>query len=218
MKVSHKVVLYASIIVTLAFTTYSYIEYNALRTELIENTKVNTQEKSTALAAQINNWLNGKVGLIDTVAQAINADFSSDNIQKNIDLPIFKKEFILIFGGLDTNGIRITNDKTWNPTDYDARQRPWYALTKKHNQAVLTEPYIDTVTKDVVISVVASLDDNGIFKGGFGGDLSLKTVSDAVNSLHFNETGYSFLISKEGTIISHPDINKIKRPTNYKTP
>lgn len=212
MKVSHKVVLYASIIVTLAFTTYSYIEYNALRTELIENTKANTQEKSTALAAQINNWLNGKLGLIDTIAQAIDADFSSNNIQKNIDVPILKKEFILIFGGLDTNGIRITNDKTWNPTDYDARKRPWYNLTKQHNQAILTEPYIDTVTGDIVISVVASLDDNGTFKGGFGGDLSLKTVSDAVNALNFNETGYSFLINKKGTIISHPNTQLNDQP------
>jgi methyl-accepting chemotaxis protein len=207
MKVSHKVVLSASIIVMLAFATYSFLEYNKLRTELIEQTNTNTKEKSIALAVQINNWLDAKLGLIDTIAQSIDADFSADNIQKNIDLPIFKKEFLLIFGGLDTNGIRITNDKTWNPTDYDARQRPWYNLARNHNQAILTEPYIDTVTGDIVISAVASIKDKGIFKGGFGGDLSLKTVSDALNSLHFNHTGYSFLINENGKIISHPDIN-----------
>ncbi|WP_426359633.1 methyl-accepting chemotaxis protein [Pseudocolwellia sp. HL-MZ19] len=205
MKVSHKVVLYASIIVTLAFTTYSYIEYNKLRTELIEQTNANTQEKSMVLAAQVNNWLDGKLGLIDTIAQSIDADFSADNIQKNVDLPIFKKEFILIFGGLDTDGIRITNDRTWNPTDYDARQRPWYNLARDHDQAILTEPYIDTVTGDVIISAVASIKNKGTFKGGFGGDLSLKTVSDAVNALHFNHTGYSFLINQKGKVISHPD-------------
>ena len=207
MKVSHKVVLYASIIVTLAFATYSFLEYNKLRTELIEQTNSNTKEKSIALAVQINNWLDAKLGLIDTIAQSIDADFSADNIQKNINLPIFEKEFLLIFGGLDTDGIRITNDKTWNPTDYDARQRPWYDLARDHNQAILTEPYIDTVTGDVVISAVASIKDKGVFKGGFGGDLSLKTVSDALNSLHFNHTGYSFLINENGKIISHPDIN-----------
>ncbi len=207
MKVSHKVVLYASIIVTLAFATYSFLEYNKLRTELIEQTNSNTKEKSIALAVQINNWLDAKLGLIDTIAQSIDADFSANNIQKNINLPIFEKEFLLIFGGLDTDGIRITNDKTWNPTDYDARQRPWYNLARDHNQAILTEPYIDTVTGDIVISAVASIKDKGVFKGGFGGDLSLKTVSDALNSLHFNHTGYSFLINENGKIISHPDIN-----------
>ena len=62
MKVSHKVVLYASIIVTLAFATYSFLEYNKLRTELIEQTNSNTKEKSIALAVQINNWLDAKLG------------------------------------------------------------------------------------------------------------------------------------------------------------
>ena len=61
------------------------------------------------------------------------------------------------------------------------------------------------MTKDILISVVANLSDKGDFKGAFGGDLSLKTVSDALNTLTFNGAGYAFLLTKSGNIISHPN-------------
>lgn len=68
----------------------------------------------------------------------------------------------------------------------------------------MTEPYADSVSGELLISAVANFYDNGKFKGAFGGDLSLKTVSDAVNTLNFNHTGYAFILNKEGNIISHP--------------
>ena len=80
-----------------------------------------------------------------------------------------------------------------------------YPLARLHKQAVLTDPYADSATNDILISVVANYSDNGEFKGAFGGDLSLNTVSQAVNTLDFNGTGYTFLLNNQGDIISHPD-------------
>ena len=204
MKVSHKVVLCASLVVVLAFSLYSWLQYNSLKSALFEKTTTSTQESSKALALQVNNWLKNKMDLIEVISQTIDDDFSQETIQKAFDLPIYKNEFILLFGGLDTNGSRITNDPNWNPPGWDARKRPWYDMGKQHKQAALTEPYVST-EGDILISVIADISDHGQFKGSFGGDLSLKTVSEAVNSLNFNHTGYAFLLSKEGKIISHPN-------------
>lgn len=204
MKVSHKVVVCASLVVALAFTAYSWLQYSNLRAELFEKTTISTQESSKALALQVNNWLKGKMDLIEVISQTIDVDYSAETIQKAFDVPLYQDEFILLFGGLDTNGTRITNDRSWNPTGWDARKRPWYDMGKNHKQAVLTEPYLST-DGDVLISVIADISDKGQFKGSFGGDLSLKTVSDAVNSLNFNNTGYAFLLNKTGKIISHPN-------------
>ncbi|ETI58680.1 methyl-accepting chemotaxis protein [Marinomonas profundimaris] len=204
MKVSHKVVVCASIVVALAFTAYSWLQYSNLRAELFEKTTISTQESSKALALQVNNWLKGKMDLIEVISQTIDVDYSAETIQKAFDVPLYQDEFILLFGGLDTNGTLITNDRSWNPTGWDARKRPWYDMGKNHKQAVLTEPYLST-DGDVLISVIADISDKGQFKGSFGGDLSLKTVSDAVNSLNFNNTGYAFLLNKTGKIISHPN-------------
>ncbi|KZM41600.1 MAG: methyl-accepting chemotaxis protein [Marinomonas sp.] len=207
MKVSHKVALCASFVVVLVFSIYSWMQYSNLKTALFEKTTISTQETSKALAVQVNNWLNSKLALIDIAAQNIETDFNGANIQKTFDLPLYKQEFLLIFGGLSTDGKRITNDPSWNPANWDARKRPWYPLAKAHKRAILTEPYADSVSGELLISAVANFYDNGKFKGAFGGDLSLKTVSDAVNTLNFNHTGYAFILNKEGNIISHPQLD-----------
>ena len=205
MKVSQKIALVASAIVILAFTTFSWIQYHSVRDALYEKTQNSIDEASVVLSHQITNWLNGKLALIDIMAESIAANYSAETIQRTFDAPILKKEFLLIFGGLDTDGNRITNDPSWNPENWDARKRPWYPYARSHKQAVLTDPYADAATNEILISAVANIYDKDSFKGAFGGDLSLKTVSDAVNTLNFNNTGYAFLLNANGNIISHPN-------------
>lgn len=205
MKVSHKVALLASTVVVLTFAIYSWIQYSSVRDALYEKTEQSTQEATLVLSYQITNWLNAKLKLIDMMAESINADFSQETIQATFDNPILKKEFILIFGGLDTDGKKITNDPEWNPTGWDARKRPWYPYAKQNDRAVLTDPYADAASGEILISAVANFYDNRQFKGAFGGDLSLKTVSDALNTLNFHNTGYAFLLNANGNIISHPN-------------
>ncbi|WP_415881508.1 methyl-accepting chemotaxis protein [Neptuniibacter sp. QD34_54] len=205
MKVSHKVALLASTVVVLTFAIYSWIQYSSVKDALYEKTEQSTQEATLVLSYQITNWLNAKLKLIDMMAESINADFSQETIQATFDNPILKKEFILIFGGLDTDGKKITNDPEWNPTGWDARKRPWYPYAKQNDRAVLTDPYADAASGEILISAVANFYDNRQFKGAFGGDLSLKTVSDALNTLNFNNTGYAFLLNSNGNIISHPN-------------
>uniref|UniRef100_A6VVN5 Methyl-accepting chemotaxis sensory transducer n=1 Tax=Marinomonas sp. (strain MWYL1) TaxID=400668 RepID=A6VVN5_MARMS len=204
MKVSHKVVLCASIIVVLALSIYSWLQYSSLRSALFEKTTTSTQESSKALALQVENWLKNKMDLIDVISQKVDASFSKKTIQEAFDLPIYQKEFIQLFGGLDVDGKPITNDPNWNPVDWDARKRPWYNFGKDYKQAILTEPYM-SVEGELLISVISGFRDRGEFKGTFGGDISLKTVSESVNALNFNNTGYAFLLSKDGKIISHPN-------------
>lgn len=205
MKVSHKVALTASLVVAITFTVFSWMQYLTVRQALYEKTESNTHEAALVLSTQITNWLNGKLGLIDMMAQTINHSFAAQTIQDTFDLPLLKQEFILIFGGLDTDGARITNDPSWNPNNWDARKRPWYPYARQNSQAVLTEPYPDAESGEILVSAVAKLTDNGQFKGAFGGDLSLKTISDAVNTLHFDGAGYAFLLDGSGSIISHPE-------------
>ncbi|CZF79496.1 methyl-accepting chemotaxis protein [Grimontia marina] len=218
MKVSYRVALLSTTVVIGVLSALSWFQYQNVKQEELDMSKRNTLETTAAMGEQITNWLNGKLALIDMMAENINADFSAETIQTTFDLPILKEEFILIFGGLDTDGKRITNNPSWNPEGWDARKRPWYPFAKKNSSARLTDPYADAATKEILISAVANLYDNGVSKGAFGGDLSLDTVSKALNTLNFNNTGYAFLLSADGTIISHPngDLNGLKISKLYK--
>ncbi|QLC74644.1 methyl-accepting chemotaxis protein [Pseudomonas sp. LPB0260] len=212
MKIAHKVGLAAATVLFLTTSLLSLVQISQVRNSLNEQTESSIKDASGALARQIENWLNGKLQLIDMMAQNIDSDFSAEQIQRVFDQPILKQQFLLIFGGLDTDGERITNDPTWNPTGWDARQRPWYPVAKSANQAMLTEPYPDAASGEILISAVAKLSDRGQFKGAFGGDISLKTISDTINTLNFNGAGYAFLLARNGNIISHPNTELNGKP------
>ncbi|MBS7661108.1 methyl-accepting chemotaxis protein [Pseudomonas lalucatii] len=212
MKIAHKVGLAAATVLFLTSSLLSLVQISQVRASLNEQTESSIKDSSGALARQIENWLNGKLQLIDMMAQSIDGQFSEAQIQRVFDQPILKQQFLLIFGGLETDGQRITNDASWNPTGWDARQRPWYPVAKSANSALLTEPYPDAATGEILISAVAKLSDRGQFKGAFGGDISLKTISDTINTLDFNGAGYAFLLTREGNIISHPNTELNGKP------
>ncbi len=206
MKVAHKVALAASLVVILAFTAFSLFQYNSVRSALYSKAEDSVQEASTSLSNEISYWLNARLDLINLMAQTIDQDFSRDTIDWIFSSPVLKQQFILVFGGLDSDGKAIKNDDSWNPPPtWDARKRPWYPYARDNNEAVLTAPYEDSTTGEILISAVAKLTDKGQFMGAFGGDISLVSVAETVNSITFNETGYAFLIDRDGNIISHPN-------------
>jgi len=205
MKVAGKVVLVSSLVLVIAISLLSFMQYKEVGYTLRQQSQSAIEESTEALAQQVTNWLNGRLDIIDFAAQTIDADFSIDTIQQAFDTKILTDSYIIMFGGLATDGKAISNDPSWDATGWDARERPWYELAKSSNQAKITEPYEDSVTKEVLISVVSKLTDKGKFMGAFAGDLSLKVVSDALNSLTFNDAGYAFLLAKNGNIISHPN-------------
>ena len=205
MKISHKVGLAAAAVLCLTVGALSLVQVSQLRSSLRTQAASSVTQSGNALARQIENWLNGKLQLIELMAQSIDADFSAEQIQRVFDQPLLKDQFLLIFGGLARDGKRITNTPDWNPPDWDARTRPWYPVARDAPHATLTEPYADAATGEILISAVARLSDHGQFMGAFGGDLSLKTIAAAVNALDFNGAGHAFLLAGNGKVISHPD-------------
>ena len=205
MKVASKIVLASSLVMALTVSTLTWIQYSQVKDAMQAQSSQSIDEVSEAISLQLTNWFTGKLEQIDLASQMIDANFNNEQIKNTLNTPILKDNFILIFGGLDIDGKVISNDANWNPPAWDARQRPWYPIAKNGQHAMITAPYIDSKTKDTIISVVAKITDKGVFKGAFGGDLSLKAVSDSLNTLTFNDAGYAFLLNSKGNIISHPD-------------
>ncbi|ART83321.1 chemotaxis protein [Oceanisphaera profunda] len=206
MKITHKVGIAAATVLLLTVSILSWMQLAQVRDALRSQTSAAVTETSSTLASQIENWLNAKLKLVDMMAQSINSDFSPEQVQRVFDTPLLTEEFLLVFGGLESqSGRSIGNDPNWNPANWDARQRPWYNLAKQANRATLTEPYTDSATGDILISVVSGIRSNGQFQGAFGGDLSLQTVADTINHIDFNGAGYAFLVAENGNIISHPN-------------
>jgi len=67
--------------------------------------------------------------------------------------------------------------------------------------SMLTEPYLDAATSQLIITIATPAGSSGVV----GGDLSLDTLVQIINSLDFDGIGYAFLLSADGKILVHPN-------------
>lgn len=117
-----------------------------------------------------------------------------------------------IYLGTEKDGKAFIFPKTELPADYDPRQRDWYqSALKQKNKTIWTEPYTDQATNELVITAAKALYDGNELIGVLGVDISIDTLVTMVNQTKFGETGYTVLLDKNGSFVTHPDKKKIQQ-------
>ena len=128
-----------------------------------------------------------------------------------------------------TSGLFITRlDKTGEfknvtPTDFskydenDIEHVGWYFEPIKKGKPIWMDPYQNKNIDVYMISYVIPLFKNGKEIGVMGLDLDFNAIMKSVSSIKIYKTGYAFLESSSGKIISHPTIKpgeKFEEPQN----
>jgi hypothetical protein len=88
------------------------------------------------------------------------------------------------------------------------REWEWYRLPRETRQAAWSEPYQDTGGGDIpMVTYSAPIEENGRFIGVQTLDLSVEyfdVLRGWLKELHLGDKSYGFVLSREGTFISHP--------------
>ena len=154
----------------------------------------------TVTANNIQNWLSGRILLVESTAQTIANNPTADAVSRLLEQKALASTFIYSYlGSADGSFTMRPNDDM--PADYDPRTRPWYKDAMTAGGTILTEPYVDAATKQLIISIATPAQAAGVAAG----DLSLQTLEQIINSLDFGGMGYAFLVSSDGKILVHPD-------------
>lgn len=85
----------------------------------------------------------------------------------------------------------------------------WYQLPKEINHPAWSEPYYDDGGGDILMATYSvpfyrMSGSNRQFAGIVTADINLDWLQEVVSSIKVLETGYGFLISKNGTFLTHP--------------
>ncbi len=116
-------------------------------------------------------------------------------------------------GGLDFKYIG-------NP-QYDYFTMDWYETPKLLNRSTWSDPYFDEGAGNTIMStfsVPLYRVENGErhFIGILTADISLEWLQEFVSSIKIYQTGYGFVLSSNGTIVSHPKKELIVNSTVFK--
>jgi len=199
----------AALIVVAAFALF-ILYFDTHEQKNIEAQLESKISETTKLSSSgIVNWVETRTNLIAIIAQnsaALSSVHEGVN-QKLIEQEILPKTFTYTYvGGKD--GSMTMHPPSELPADYDPRVRPWYKDAAAARAPVLTEPYVDAFTGNLIVSLAAPIIKNENILGVVGGDLEIKDIIDIVNSIDFGGVGYAFLVNDKGTVLIHPDAKK----------
>lgn len=107
---------------------------------------------------------------------------------------------------------------TFIPYDYFGSD--WYQIPKELRNPAWSEPYYDEGAGEIVMTTYSvpfyrDVDGEREFMGVVTADVSLFWLQEIVDSIKIAESGYAFLITKNGTFVSHPDSDIIMNETIF---
>lgn len=208
MKFQSKIVITSSLLFISVIVFVGIVQHQSTNATFKKNIEVSVQELIKSISFTVAHELKANRELVNSVTHSLNM-LDASNVELalgSISTPSLKNSFQAVGIGYEKDGSIISNDG-WVPgEDYDVRNRPWYLAASRSDGIVMTKPYVDSSTNQMIISISSSLEDiYGRFIGNIVFDVSLKPLAQLVNQSDLFDSGYLFIMTSDGTVIAHPD-------------
>jgi len=117
------------------------------------------------------------------------------------------KDYKNVYLGVEETGQFLITPDADMPADYDPRVRPWYGIAKGR-EPLVSDPYIDAASNGTVVTITRAVFKGSKKIGVVGIDLDFSIISNEITGIKIGETGYVFVLFKDGRVLIHknPDL------------
>jgi methyl-accepting chemotaxis protein len=110
----------------------------------------------------------------------------------------------------------------WAPYEtnpqWDQIKRPWFiSAMEEQGKEVITDPYEDSSTGEMCVSVVRTVEAGNEIIGVVGADVFLVDLTHIITGHKITEDGNTFIINKEGTYLVHREAGLTMKKNFLKT-
>ncbi|SDM06574.1 methyl-accepting chemotaxis sensory transducer with Cache sensor [Dendrosporobacter quercicolus] len=206
LKLRAKLTLIISLLTLVALAAATITGYTFARQQLQSGIQ---QELTAILNSHVNTldgWLITKAKMLEITLGTIQSTDSTHQITKPAlaGYQFVDKDFSEMYFGSAAG--RMIAGKWDAPADYDPRTRPWYKAAETQNRLIFTNPYQDSITQQMALTIAMPVKDAaGQFQGAIGGDILLQTLLDDIKTINLHGSGYAYLLDSTGAILAHPD-------------
>lgn len=213
MRFSHKIISASSLILVAVMSTSSYFQYKNVKGAVESQVASSVPNTLKAVAGEFSTLLGEKIAFARHISQKINASPTPLTLINETSNSALESSFTLIGGAFENDGEILSGYKTWQSnSEVDARLRPWYRMAKMERKLVVTEPYQDISTRDMIVSISIPIIKNNQFLGALFFDVSLEKISDLISEIKIFGSGHSVLFTNQKIIVADGDIENIGKP------
>ncbi len=136
-----------------------------------------------------------------------------DKMKKSADADKDKIQAVWI-GDIDAN-VLTQSDGFTSDSSFQITEREWYKAVEQ-KESVLTSPYKDASTGNMVISIASPVYDEAgsSIIGVAGVDISLESLDKMLATYKIGNSGFVVLLTKDGTVVYHPNEDFIMKNLN----
>jgi sigma-B regulation protein RsbU (phosphoserine phosphatase) len=111
----------------------------------------------------------------------------------------------------------VIHEKQLGNSSYDYHNKEWYQTPRNLKQGYWSEPYCDTGGGEITMITYSYplQDEQGNVFAVVTADVSLEWLSQLMDSLKYYDQSYSFVLSRNGTFITHPRTEVVLNQTIF---
>lgn len=216
MKLKNKMILFTVLVCIVSILSISIINYMVSIKKLESEVGEKVQLEATSIAKDIDKWMAiQKDSLYEVIeSMVINNNFEYDfayNYLKEASERNPGNLYCMAFSDkyfIDGSG--------WIPeSSYDPTSRDWYVEAIDSDDFYISEPYVDAMTGDMVITISKAFKALDGKKGVISTDIQIDYLVDLVSSVNLGKGSYAFLIDEKGNIVTH--LNEEFKPQEDKS-
>lgn len=156
-------------------------------------------------AQSVGNWFQGRALLIEAANEGVASVPAGADIAQVFNRQALVASFINTYFGSDLDGSFHAFPPLELPSDYDPRSRPWYKDAVGRDGTIITDPYTDASSGELIVSLATPLTAGGKLVGVTGSDFAITALVEMLNSIELGSDGHVFMVNGSGTILVHPD-------------
>lgn len=157
--------------------------------------------------SDIDKTMQAKVSMIETVASTINSNTltEQDAILSYVDEVVqLDDQISAVYSCYDEN-ITIMSGGWIPPEDFVVTEREWYIKAQeKPDEVYISTPYLDEQTGNICITLSKATYKDGQVAGVVGMDMYMDDLVTLMED-SYSGSSYNFLVTKDGTILVHPN-------------
>ncbi|HHP5489878.1 methyl-accepting chemotaxis protein [Aeromonas veronii] len=199
LSIKNKLVLAIGVIILVITCLQVWYNTSQLRSETQRLVWNIIDESSMANVKGISRWVDSRISMVSTTKEAFAKE---DEPISHLAQSMNAGGFDLVYAGT-ADGKMIQSKPTDLPAGYDPRQRPWYKDAAAAGKLVITAPYADISTGQLIVTIAEPFQ-RGNTQGVIAGDVSISSLISDILAVTTEGT-YAMLVDSNGTIIAHPD-------------
>ncbi|GAA0560580.1 methyl-accepting chemotaxis protein [Halomonas salifodinae] len=209
-----RILIAAVVVITLALVINGVASYFTLQSHNERQIAQQLDATAEGHAQAVGEWIEARRAM---TAATEDAAFVDDPMPALLQLAA-SGGFLSAYMATPQGSELITSDGWEPPADYDPRVRPWYRGAEAAGETIVTLPYSDANTGQLVVTIAHPIYRNDRLHAVLAGDIVIDTIVEGVAEIRPSAESFAFLVTGDGTLIAHPDPTLSLEPSSRLNP